>query len=333
MENAYVKFCLASFESPEGPRVGLVSGDRIMEINDILSLPSPRAPFSSKGIPRVTSMMDLLEAWDDFFPILSSAARFWITHPGAITGAVPLKSVPLLTPVLNPGKIINTGLNSYDHAQEMGVTIPSQGFQPNFFFKGDRCCLIGPGQRIRISSRFVDWEAELAVVIGRKTKDVTPADAMGHIAGYTCHNDITDRHLLVKKDGSIDFFRGKSRDTFGPFGPFLVPRQFVPNPLGLRIRCSVNDEIMQDSSTSQYYWGPEECVSYLSTCMTLMPGDLIALGTVAGTGWAYGIEGPRDLGNVIEHMNRGGGRFLRHQDRVRVEISEIGGLENIVEGE
>ena len=333
MEYSNAKFSLASFQSPEGPRVGLVAGDRIMEIADILSWPLQETPLSSKELPRVTSLMDLLEAWGDFFPILSLAARFSIDHPETMSRAIPLKKAAVLAPILNPGKIINTGLNSYDHAQEMGVTISPHGFQPNFFFKGDRCCLVGPGEKIRISSRFVDWEAELAVVIGKKAKNVTPAEAMSHIAGYTCHNDITDRSLLVKKEGGIDFFRGKSRDTFAPFGPFLVPKEFVPNPLELRIRCFLNDEIMQDSSTSQYYWGPRECVSYLSTCMTLMPGDLIALGTVAGTGWAYGIEGPRDLNTVIEHMNRGGGRFLSHGDRIRVEISEIGGLLNVVEGE
>jgi 2,4-didehydro-3-deoxy-L-rhamnonate hydrolase len=330
MKHADLKFSLASFRSPKGPSVGMVFRDRLMEIGDLFLVSSHS---SSKGLPHVTSMMDLLEAWDDALPMLSLAATFLTDHPEAMSKGIPLKNASLLPPILNPGKIINTGLNSHDHAQEMGMTLPSQGFQPNFFFKGDRCCLIGPGQKIRLSSRFVEWEAELAVVIGKKAKDVPPAEAMGHIAGYTCHNDVTDRHLLLKNDGGIDFFRGKSRDTFGPLGPYLVPKEFVPDPLGLRIQCLVNDEIMQDSSTSQYCWGPGECVSYLSTCMTLMPGDIVALGTVAGTGWAHGIEGPRDFSTIIDHMNRGGGRFLRHGDRVRVEISEIGGLENRVEGE
>ena len=124
----------------------MVCGDRLMEIGDLFLLSSH---FSFKGLPRVMSMMDLLGAWDDVLPLLSLAATFLTDHPDATDQAIPLKKVSLLPPILGPGKVINTGLNSYDHAREMGMSIPSQGFQPNFFFKGDRCCLIGPGQKIR----------------------------------------------------------------------------------------------------------------------------------------------------------------------------------------
>ncbi|MCJ7596164.1 MAG: fumarylacetoacetate hydrolase family protein, partial [Desulfobacterales bacterium] len=282
-------FALATFQSHEGPRVGLVLGARLLEVNAALSLCPPREQESPAKIRPLSSMADLLERWDPLFSILCDAARFFKDNPEEMGPAPHVSDVALLAPVPSPGKMINAGLNFYDHAREMGLEIPSQGFQPNFFLKGDRNCIIGPSRPIRLSSDFVDWEAELAVIIGKKARDVRPEEAMDYVAGYTCHNDITDRGRMMKKDGGLDFFGGKSRETFGPLGPFLVPRPFVPNPGRLRIRCLLNNDVMQDFRTDQWIWGPESCIAYLSSCVTLMPGDVIALGTGAGTGWTKGL--------------------------------------------
>jgi 2-keto-4-pentenoate hydratase/2-oxohepta-3-ene-1,7-dioic acid hydratase in catechol pathway len=181
-----------------------------------------------------------------------------------------------------------------------------------------------------LSSDHVDWEAELAVVIGRAARNVPVEEALEHVAGYTCHNDVTDREALFRPDGSLDFLKGKGRDTFAPLGPYLVPRYLVPQPEGLRVRCLVNGEVRQDYGMSQMHWSVARCVSHLSGVLTLQPGDVVALGTGAGTGWAAGAPQPRSLAGIIEHMRSGGGLFLRSGDRVSVEIEQVGVLENRV---
>jgi 2-keto-4-pentenoate hydratase/2-oxohepta-3-ene-1,7-dioic acid hydratase in catechol pathway len=211
----------------------------------------------------------------------------------------------------------------------MGFESLPEDFQPNFFSKGDSCSVIGPAQSIILSSSFVDWEAELAVVIGKKANRVCADEAMEYVAGYTCHNDITDRGLMMKPDGSLDFFAGKFRDTFAPLGPYFLPGDQMPDFDQVRIRCRLNDELMQDFGMDQIVWGPAECIAHISGIVTLMPGDVIGLGTGAGTGWARGITiGPGQITKLIDHMFKGGGTFLRSGDRVAVEIAPIGRLEN-----
>ena len=234
-------------------------------------------------------------------------------------------------PVPRPTQVFAIGLNYRDHAEEMGIPLPGDGFIPNFFFKGDENCIVGPSEPIRLSSSHVDWEAELALVIGRACRDVDEAEAMDYVAGYTCHNDVSDRRLMFRADGSLDFLAGKARDTFGPLGPTLVPKEFVSDVGDLRVRCLVNGEVMQDMRTSSMVWGPARCVSYLSHVFTLRPGDVIALGTGAGVGWAKGLPpGPRTMADVVAHFNAGGGVFLRSGDRVVVEVEGVGRLENEV---
>ena len=329
----YPLFRLATFNSRQGPRVGLILGDHLIDLNHALSIYREKMGQNNQEGINFNSMLGLLGNWDDSFPLIFDIAVFINENPELDYQFNEMGKVELLAPVPNPGKMINVGLNFYDHAHEMGISIPEQGFQPNFFFKGDGNCIIGPSQKIRLSSNYVDWEAELALIIGKKAKNVGVADAMNYVAGYTCHNDVSDRSLLVKKDGSLDFFASKSRDTFAPLGPYLVPRQFVKDPRSLRIRCLLNDQVMQDSGADQFIWGPEECIAYLSSFMTLQPGDVISLGTGAGTGWAKGITTKNiDLSKLIEHMYNGGGIFLRSGDRITVEISGIGTLENQVAG-
>jgi len=129
------------------------------------------------------------------------------------------------------------------------------------------------------------------------------------------------------------FFIGDSGflKTGKRFSLFFVPKEFFPGTDDLRIRCFVNGEVMQDFSTAQMIWGPEKCIAYISSCVTLMPGDIIALGTGAGTGWAKGLpDGEKNLHRILELMEQGGGRFLRPGDCVVVEIEGIGRLENEV---
>lgn len=322
-------FRLATYQSKNGPKAGIVVGGKIIDFYDAVGrfeAESGKKPIRSGALD---SMNDILERWPEFKHVLMDVAEFLGADLKKYTDARDISEVSLLAPVPEPGKIINVGLNFYDHAEEMGITIPPEGFQPNFFLKGDRNCVVGPGQKIKLTSKFVDWEAELAVVIGKKATNVSPQEAMDFVAGYTCHNDVSDRGAMMRKKGDIDFFSGKCRDTFAPLGPYLVPKEFISDPKNLRIHCLLNDSVMQDFGTDQMIWGPAECVAFASSRVTLQPGDVIALGTGAGTGWAKGITiGPGEMPKIIENMYRGGGIFLKPGDRIAVNIDSIGRLEN-----
>ena len=204
----------------------------------------------------------------------------------------------LLAPVV-PGKIVAVGLNYRDHAREMAHEIPKE---PVLFIKPSTA-VIGPGEAIRYPSQSsrVDYEAELAVVIGRTCKDAPAASARDFILGYTCFNDVTARDLQAK-DGQ--WTRAKSFDTFAPLGPWIVTDLHDPHDLELTAR--VNGEIRQSSSTANLIFNSFDLVEFVSHVMTLNPGDVIATGTPAGIG----------------PMNRG--------DEVEIGIQGIGVLRNPV---
>lgn len=195
-----------------------------------------------------------------------------------------LSKVRLLMPC-HPSKIVAMGLNYSDHARELKMPMP---LEPLFFLKAPSAA-IGPDDAIicpSISKR-VDYEAELAVVIKKKAKDVPPSKASGYILGYTCFNDVTARDL---QDSDGQWARSKSFDTFAPIGPWIVGGI---EPGGLRIQSLVNGKVKQDSNTSELIFKVDEIVSYVSRMMTLYPGDIIATGTPHGVG-------PIRPGNTVE---------------------------------
>ena len=202
-------------------------------------------------------------------------------------------------------------MNYRDHAAEAGLEVPEQ---PVFFGLWPSS-LIGPGEPIVIPSfsSKIDFEAELGVVIGERARDVPVERALRFVAGYTCFNDVSARDLQFQ-DGQ--WTRAKSLDTFSPVGPHVVPAPEIPDPQALRIRCLLNGESMQDSSTAEMVSSVAELVSAISRGVTLEPGDLIATGTPAGVGFTR--EPPR---------------FLEPGDEVTVEIEGIGSLKNPVRAE
>jgi 2,4-didehydro-3-deoxy-L-rhamnonate hydrolase len=221
-----------------------------------------------------------------------------------------LSNVGLLAPVLRPEKIICVGLNYRDHAAEGGQQVPTE---PILFGKY-RNSIIGPGAAIRLprlAAAEADYEAELAVVIGRAASRVSPAEALDHVAGYTCANDVSARDLQMRGG---QWLHGKAIDTFLPLGPWIVTADEIPDPQALRIRCLVNGEVMQDSSTREMVFGAAALVSFISQTISLSPGDVISTGTPAGVGFA-----------------RKPPRYLRAGDRVTVSIEGIGDLTNPVE--
>jgi 2-keto-4-pentenoate hydratase/2-oxohepta-3-ene-1,7-dioic acid hydratase in catechol pathway len=208
-----------------------------------------------------------------------------------------LEEVRLRAPV-SPGKIVAVGLNYKDHAKEVGMVIPEE---PLLFLKAPTA-VIGPDEEIVYprQSRRVDYEAELAVVIGRRAKNVSARDAAAHILGYTCFNDVTARDLQIK---DIQFARSKGFDTFAPIGPWI---ETDLDPSALPVRCFVNGEMRQDGNTREMGATVFRLVEYISANMTLLPGDVIVTGTPPGIG------------------------SLQVGDVVTVEVGGIGALTNRV---
>ncbi|GLO75190.1 2-hydroxyhepta-2,4-diene-1,7-dioate isomerase [Phaeobacter italicus] len=182
--------------------------------------------------------------------------------------------------VAGVGKFICIGLNYSDHAAESGMAVPSE---PVIFAKATSA-ICGPNDNIEIprGSTATDWEVELGVVIGKEAKYIDEADALDHVAGYCVINDLSERDFQLKREGQ--WVKGKSADTFGPIGPWLVTRDEVPDPQALGMYLDVNGKRMQDGSTNTMVYGVAHVVAYLSQFMSLQPGDIISTGTPPGVG-------------------------------------------------
>jgi 2-keto-4-pentenoate hydratase/2-oxohepta-3-ene-1,7-dioic acid hydratase in catechol pathway len=206
-----------------------------------------------------------------------------------------------------PQKIVCVGLNYRDHAEEQGVDLPER---PLLFAKWPNT-LIGDGDAIRLPSisKNVDYEAELGVVIGRRASGVSAADALDFVEGYVVANDVSGRDLQFS-DGQ--WVRGKSLDTFLPVGD-LVPAAEVPDPQSLPIRAILNGQVLQDSNTSNMVFGVADIVAFVSTAITLEPGDLIITGTPAGVG---AFRDPKV--------------WLQPGDEITIEIDGLGSITNPV---
>ena len=231
-------------------------------------------------------------------------------EPGEDT--VALEDARLHAPILTPGKIIGIGLNYEDHAAETGADIPEQ---PIVFAKWANS-IAGPGEPIVIpaATKKPDYEAELAVVIGKAARNVSESDALDHVFGYTNANDVSARDIQLGEGGQ--WVRGKAIDTFCPIGPYIATTDEVSDPQNLSIRCVLNGDVVQDGTTSKMIFSVAELVAFLSTGMTLLPGDIIITGTPPGVGMARDPQ-----------------LWIKAGDEVTIEIEGLGSLTNPVEGE
>jgi 2-keto-4-pentenoate hydratase/2-oxohepta-3-ene-1,7-dioic acid hydratase in catechol pathway len=211
----------------------------------------------------------------------------------------------------NIGKFLCIGLNYSDHAAETGAAIPEH---PILFFKANSA-IVGPNDNVMMprGSTHTDWEVELGVVIGKAAKYVSKKDALDHVAGYCIVNDVSERHFQTQLTGQ--WTKGKSPDTFGPTGPWLVTKDEVPDPQALAMSCDVNGKRMQTGTTSTMIFTVAEIIEHLSHLFTLHPGDVISTGTPPGVG--MGMKPPTYLkvGDVMELHIEG----LGHQ---RQEVGE-----------
>ena len=200
-------------------------------------------------------------------------------------------------PIARPSKIVCIGLNFRDHAAESAMELPKE---PVIFFKATTA-IVGPNDPVRIprGGTKLDWEVELAVVIGRAASYVDERRALDHVAGYALHNDYSERTFQLERGGQ--WVKGKSADTFAPIGPFLATRDEVADPQALGMWLTVNGETRQRGTTAAMVFGVAALVSYVSQFMTLLPGDVISTGTPAGVGLGIKPE-PRYLaaGDIVE---------------------------------
>ena len=219
--------------------------------------------------------------------------------------------VKLLAPI-EPRALLCIGLNYRKHAEEQGAKLPER---PMLFIKSPNA-LHGPGDTIllprHLRSNEVDYECELAVVLGRDCKNASRAQALDYVFGYTAANDVSARDWQIRLGGG-QFFRGKSFDTFAPLGPAIVTKDEIPNPNSLRIRTRVNGEVRQDSNTADMIFDVPTLIEFLSGSTTLLAGTVILTGTPSGVGVAMKPQ-----------------RFLAPGDMVEVEVEKIGVLRNPV---
>jgi 2-keto-4-pentenoate hydratase/2-oxohepta-3-ene-1,7-dioic acid hydratase in catechol pathway len=239
-------------------------------------------------------------------------ARKALRGPGA-----PLGSVKLLAPIPLPQRnIFCLGRGYAEHMAESARARGAEAKIPErpIFFTKATTTVNGPYSDIPVDwevSDQIDWEVELALVIGPGGKNIPPGKAMGHVFGYTVVNDVTARDLQVQHGGQ--WFKGKSLDGFCPMGPWIVTRDEVPDPHALGLRCRVNGVVKQDSSTARFIFDIPTIIHWLSQGLTLLPGDVIATGTPAGVGYA-----------------RNPPEFLRPGDLVECEVDGVGTIKNRV---
>ena len=280
---------LARFEAGGGPRLGLVDGEEVVDLAD-----------GGIGYSTMLALIEDAEGWRARVDAAAGGRRH------------ALGRVRLLAPIERPGKYLAIGMNYAKHLEEADKLGVKRSAHQTWFNK-QVSCISGPFDAIEPGvTEKLDYEVELAAVIGRRAKGVSEADAPGYVFGYLVANDVSARDWQFH---TPTFTMGKSFDTHGPIGPWIVTADEVPDPHALRLRAWVNGELRQDNNTGQMIHDLWKQIAYLSTAFTLEPGDLIATGTPEGVG--IGME-PQ--------------RFLQPGDVVRCEVDGIGAIENRVAG-
>jgi 2,4-didehydro-3-deoxy-L-rhamnonate hydrolase len=296
------------------PFVGIVLGD-----DDVIYL---KGVHNAAALSNSDSIDGLLEDWDTNFTTLQKMCD--ALEKEGRPGAVKLASLRPLSPVRRPGKMFYAAQNFQEHVDEMlraGMT-PASGpkftgekstSDPYLFLKAPST-LCGANDDIAIPTglKKIDWEAEIALVIGKGGKRIKAERALDHVAGFMTTNDVSARDLQVRADRPglrSDWLNGKSHDNFAPTGPFLVPRAFVPDHKKLFIRLTLNGEVKQNGNTSQFIFTPEEQIEYASNILSLESGDFFSCGTCGGVG-------------------QGTNTFIKVGDVMETEIESLGKMRN-----
>jgi acylpyruvate hydrolase len=288
--------------APNVIRLGAVFGDGCFDITKAIGddlLEFPRVVFTIEEVLQVKDGLQLLEEQLKGLRRASSGIQSYLFN---------IADVSLHAPILHPAKLIGIGLNYKDHIEETKAKTPAEPL----LFAMYASAIIGPEDSIVIPpmSKMIDYEAELAVVIGRRARHVSADKAIDHVAGYTIVNDVSARDLQ-RNDGQ--WLRAKSMETFAPMGPFLVTKEDLGSGDGLAIKLRLNGQTMQDSNTRNLLFKVPDLISHISQAMTLEVGDVISTGTPGGVGHARNPQ-----------------VFMKAGDVVEVEIEKIGVLRNSV---
>ena len=260
------------------------------------------------GLP--SDLMALLRNWGGHLDALQRFADKCASEP---SGGISSEEAKVIAPLLYPDKVVCAGANYYDHLIEMGEPEPRKESQRLFFFmKPPRTTIVGTGATVQypLGSQMFDWEIELAVVIGKRSRRLTMDNALDSIAAYTVAIDLSARDFNRAPEAfyKFDWVAGKAQDTCCPLGPRIVPAAFVKDPQNLTMKLSVNGEVKQHGSTSGMVFDIREQLVTLSNIMTLEPGDVVLTGTPAGVGMASKT-------------------FLKLGDRIEAEIDSLGRLD------
>jgi 2-keto-4-pentenoate hydratase/2-oxohepta-3-ene-1,7-dioic acid hydratase in catechol pathway len=311
-----MSYKLLSYQSGRDVRAGLLVADTVYDAVKVT------------GVPDYAGVRGMVQDWRKAHRLLTQVARRVAAGSSRVKG-VPLTRVRLRAPLPDPGNVFCAGANYTDHMAEMaraqglppGPTMKELGEKPWHFIKTSRSSVVGPGAKVPLPpySRKVDWEVELAAVIGRTAKDVATEHALAYVAGYTIANDLSARDVMAREKNPLaspfhfDWLSQKCFDGSCPLGPWMVPASEIPDPQNLALKLWVNGELMQDSHTSRMIFTTAEQIAMLSSRVTLQPGDLVLTGTPAGVGM-------------------GRQRFLQGGDMVRLWIQGIGELTHTMVG-
>lgn len=279
-----MRFC--TYQVQGEARVGIVAGDSVVDLQSMVR--SERLPRGPAAMLDLITEVPTLE-----LRAIARKAEQWAQSKRV---AVPLARARLLAPIPRPRKnIMCMGRNYAEHARESGNAPPEV---PVFFTKPPTT-VVGPHAPVmrHAVTEQLDYEVELAAIIGRRGRNIAPDKALDYVFGYTIMNDVTARDLQQKHQ---QWFKGKSLDTFAPMGPWIVHRSAVPNPQALRLTMRVNGEVRQNSTTANMIFPVAQLIAVLSAGMTLEPGDILATGTPEGVG--MGMKPPKwlQVGDVME---------------------------------
>ncbi|RJT41449.1 FAA hydrolase family protein [Mesorhizobium waimense] len=299
------------------PFAGLVIGDLVVDVAEALASARRHTGWEPPATPDLGSMDAILGDWERHFEILQTlAGKIAAEGRGGFQDAAHAwADLRVLPPVPHPSKILNSAANYSGHVKEMRSYTTTNNLDPAKAFSGKKdgaepylflkapSALCGAFDDIVLPSEDdqIDWEAELAVVIGTTGKGIRADRAMNHVAGFMVFNDVSCRNRLFRKDREnfrTDWLSSKSFDTFAPTGPYLVPKAFLPDHSALRITLKVNGELKQDGLAGEMIFGTEEQIEFASARMTLHPGDIFATGTIGGVG--QGSSTYLKVGDVIE---------------------------------
>jgi len=305
---------LATYRRAGGLAPALVIDSQLYDLEAARAAGLPPLPetWVTQGVEAMLRDWANAQTWlRDATPIAAALAASGAIRPvadGAAAVAAPFV----------PSRIFCAASNYASHANEMGTVLAAKSQSKPYMFLKLSNTVIGNGETIQMppETSKLDWEVELAAVIGKRCRRVSVEDALDAVACYTIVNDISARDLNIRGDYPFkhDWFQGKCHDTFAPIGPWLVPAWQIPDPQAVQMRLDVNDEPMQQDSTANMIWTVREQIAYLSTIVTLEPGDVIATGTPTGVGMGRGI-------------------YLNAGDRLVASIEGIGRLSNQVQAE